>query len=71
MLVISRKVNGKVDPDEMLNQNDIYVTSAGFKGTYAYDKLIDALCRMVSSNKYDSFILGGDWRVKITGARLK
>ena len=65
MLVISRKVNGKVDPDETLNQNDIYVTSAGFKGTYAYDKLIDALCRMVSSNGYDSFILGGDWRVKI------
>lgn len=29
MLVISRKVNGKVDPDETLNQNDIYVTSAG------------------------------------------
>lgn len=65
MLVISRKVNGKVDPDETLNQNDIYVTSAGFKGTYAYDKLIDALCRMVSSNGYDSFILGGDWRVPV------
>lgn len=29
MLVISRKVNGKVDSDETLNQNDIYVTSAG------------------------------------------
>lgn len=65
MLVISRKVNGKVDPDETLNQNDIYVTSAGFKGTYAYDKLIDALCRMVSSNGYDAFILGGDWRVPV------
>lgn len=67
MLVISRKVNGKVDPNETLNQNDIYVTSAGFKGTYAYDKLIDALCRMVSSASYDSFILGGDWRIKNTG----
>ena len=29
MLVISRKVNGEVDPNETLNQNDIYVTSAG------------------------------------------
>lgn len=35
------------------------------KGTYAYDKLIDALCRMVSSNGYDSFILGGDWKVPV------
>nr|DAH88011.1 MAG TPA: hypothetical protein [Caudoviricetes sp.] len=29
MLVISRKVNGVIDPDEVLNQNAIYVTSAG------------------------------------------
>lgn len=29
MLVISRKVNGVIDPDEVLNQNNICVTSAG------------------------------------------
>jgi len=65
MLVISRKVNGQVDPNETLNQNDIYVTSAGFKGSYAYDKLIDALCRMVASPGYDAFIVGGDWRIPV------
>lgn len=65
MLVISRKVNGQVDPKEMLNQNDIYVTSAGFKGTYAYDKLIDALCRMIAGGKYEAFAFGGDWRVPV------
>ncbi len=65
MLVISRKVNGEVDPNEMLNQNDIYVTSAGFKGTYAYDKLIDALCRMIAGRKYEAFAFGGDWRVPV------
>lgn len=71
MLVISRKVNGEVDPNEMLNQNDIYVTSAGFKGTYAYDKLIDAVCRMVAGRKYESFAFGGDWKIKETGVFLK
>lgn len=30
MLVISRKINGQVDPQEVLNQNAIYVTSAGY-----------------------------------------
>lgn len=65
MLVISRKVNGEVDPNEMLNQNDIYVTSAGFKGTYAYDKLIDAVCRMVAGRKYESFAFGGDWKIPV------
>lgn len=65
MLVVSRKVNGEVDPNEMLNQNDIYVTSAGFKGTYAYDKLIDALCRMIAGRKYEAFAFGGDWKIPV------
>lgn len=29
MLVVSRKINGEVDPNEVLNQSAIYVTSAG------------------------------------------
>lgn len=66
MLVISRKINGEIDPNEVLNQNAMYVTSAGFKGTYAYDKLIDCLCRMVADDgSYDSFIFGGDWRIPV------
>lgn len=65
MLVVSRKINGQTDPDEVLNQNAVYITSAGFKGTYAYDKLIDILCHMVADKKYEAFILGGDWRIPV------
>ena len=65
MLVISRKVNGVIDPDEVLNQNAIYVTSAGFKQTYAYDKLIDCLCHMVADDEFESFVIGGDYKIPI------
>lgn len=65
MLVISRKINGQVDPQEVLNQNAIYVTSAGYKGTYAYDKLIDCLCHMVADDEFESFIIGGDWKIPV------
>lgn len=66
MLVISRQVNGRVDSDEVLNQSAVFVTSAGYKGTYAYDKLIDTLCHMVADKKNnDAFILGGDWKVPV------
>lgn len=63
-LVISRKINGEADPNEILNQSAIFVTSAGYKNTYSYEKLIDTLCRMVARPK-EAFILGGDWRIPV------
>lgn len=62
-LNVERRVNGKVDPDEMLNQSQVYVTTAGFKNTFSYNKLIQILCQMVA--RPDSFILGGTWRVPV------
>ena len=63
-LVISRQVNGQVDPNEVLNQSAVFVTSAGYKDTYAYEKLITTLCEMVGKPK-DAFVLGGDWRIPV------
>lgn len=65
-LTVSRKVAGdKADPNEVLNQSAVFVTSAGYKATYAYEKLIDTLCHMVADkNNNDAFILGGDWKIK-------
>lgn len=63
-LVISRQVNGVVDPNEMLNQSAVFVTSAGWKDTYAYDKLIQTLCEMVGKPD-EAFILGGDWKIPV------
>lgn len=67
-LVVSRKVGrtGKADPNEVLNQSIVSVTSAGYKSTYAYDLLIDTLCHMVADkHNNDAFILGGDYRIPI------
>lgn len=63
-LVISRQVNGEVDPNEVLNQSSVFVTSAGYKDTYSYDKLIQTFCEMVGKPK-EAFILGGDWRIPV------
>lgn len=64
-LVISRQINGKTDPNEVLNQSAIFVTSAGYKGTYAYEKLIDTLCHSVAGKPNEAFILGGDWKIPV------
>ena len=63
-LVISRQVNSQVDPEEVLNQSAVFVTSAGYKDTYSYDKLIQTLCEMVGDPK-NAFILGGDWKIPV------
>lgn len=66
-LVVSRSV-GKdgVDEHEVLNQSSTFVTSAGYKSTYAYEKLVDTLCRMVvDTDNNDAFILGGDWKIPV------
>ena len=66
-MTVSRKVAGdKADPNEVLNQSAVFVTSAGYKATYAYEKLIDTLCHMVADkNNNDAFILGGDWKIPV------
>ena len=59
-LNVSRRLpNGQVDPDEIINQSQTFVTSAGYKNTYAYDRLIQMLCQMVARPQ-EAFIFGGD-----------
>lgn len=70
-LVISRTINGKVDPNEVLNQSAVFVTSAGYKSTYAYEKLIDTLCHAVAGREDEAYIFGGDWKINCTGVFLK
>ena len=43
MNVSRRCANGQTNPEETLNKSQIYVTTAGWKGTFAYDKLIQML----------------------------
>ena len=57
-------MDGSTQPDETLNKSQIFVTTAGWKGTFAYDKLIQLLVRMVSEPE-KAFIMGGTWRVPV------
>lgn len=57
--------------EEILNQSQLYITTAGYKGTFAYQKLITTLVQMITEPD-KAFILGGTWRVPvITGAQNK
>mgnify|MGYP007045651660 FL=1 len=36
-------LDGTTQPDETLNKSQIYITTAGYKNTFPYDKLIQLL----------------------------
>ena len=61
---VNRMVQGQTDSNEQLNKSMIFVTTAGYKNTYSYEKLIEILCRSVVRPK-DAIILGGSWRVPV------
>lgn len=55
--------NGLINPDEPQSQQ-IYITTAGYQGTFAYQKLIEILCRSVlEPSKY--FVLSGTYRIPL------
>lgn len=62
---ISRRVaDGSKHPEESLNKSQIYITTAGWKNTFPYDKLIQLLVGMITEpEKY--FVMGGTWRVPV------
>lgn len=61
---VSRMINGQVDPNEKLNKAQTYITTAGYKNTFSYEKLIQIFCQSVARPK-DAIILGGSWRVPV------
>lgn len=57
-------MSGEVKEEEVLNQSQIYITTAGYKNTYSYSKLIQLLVRMVVEPD-KAFIMGGTWRIPV------
>lgn len=56
-------INGLINPYEPQSQQ-IYITTAGYQGTFAYQKLIEVLCRSVlEPEKY--FVLTGTYRIPL------
>ncbi len=64
MNVSRRTATGDVDPDETLNKSQIYVTTAGWKGTFPYEKLVQLLIWQIVKPG-QSIVLGGTWRVPV------
>ena len=63
MNVSRRCTDGNVREEEILNQSQIFITTAGYKNTYSYEKLIQLLVRMTT--REDSMVMGGTWRIPV------
>ena len=70
-LNVSRRMsNGLVNPYEKVNQQVICATSAGSKTSYAYEKLIELVIKMVIEPD-EAFVLGGTRRVPVLEGLLQ
>jgi hypothetical protein len=55
--------NGLINPYEPQSQQS-YVTTAGYQGTFAYQKMIEILCRsVIEPDKY--FVIGATYRIPL------
>lgn len=56
--------DGRRYENELLNKSQAYVTTAGYKNTYPYDKLIQVLVRSIIQPE-KAIVLGGTWRIPV------
>jgi hypothetical protein len=59
-----RAANGLFNPDEVITQQQICVTTAGYKDTFAYHMLIKTLLRQLTEPG-KAIILGGSYKIPI------
>lgn len=64
MAIPRRAKDGTVHEDEAVNKSQIYITTAGYRGTYPYDRLIGLLVRMITQPDR-CMVLGGTWRTPV------
>lgn len=56
--------DGTRHPDELINKSQIYITTAGWKNTFAYDKLIQLLVQSII-NPNEVMIMGGTYETPV------
>ena len=61
--------DGKRYPEEVLNKSQTYITSAGDKSSYAYQRLIEILVMSIV-DKEDAFIMGGTYNIPVAEGLL-
>ena len=64
MNVDRRLSDGTYDTNEVTNKSQIYVTTAGWKNSFAYEKLMTLLIQQVIEPS-KAMIMGGTWRVPV------
>lgn len=64
-MVIDRRLSdGSTQRDEVLNRSQVYITTAGWKNSFAYDKQIELLIQMITEPT-EAFVMGGTWRIPV------
>lgn len=61
--------DGSRHPEETVNKSQIYITTAGYKNSFAYDKLIELLIESVLEPD-KTMIMGGTWETPVTEGLL-
>ena len=64
MVVDRRLPDGSRHEEEVANKSQIYVTTAGWKNVFAYEKLIQILIQQIIEPE-EAFVWGGTWRVPV------
>ena len=70
MNVDRRLADGSRIESETVNKSQIYVTTAGWKNSFAYEKLIQILIQQIIEPE-EAVVLGGTWRVPVMEHLLK
>ena len=70
MNVDRRLADGSRHEEETVNKSQIYVTTAGWKNSFAYEKLIEKLIQQIIEPK-EAIVLGGTWRIPVMEKLLK
>lgn len=64
MNVDRRLSDGTWKKEETVNKSQIYVTTAGWKNSFAYQKLMQLLIQMII-DPAEAFVMGGSWRIPV------
>ena len=64
MVVDRRLSDGSRHEEEVANKSQIYVTTAGWKNSFSYNKLIQILIQQII-NPEEAIMLGGTWRIPV------
>ena len=67
--VARRLADGTRHEEELVNKSQIFITTAGYKGTFAYEKLIEMLVESVL-NPEEVMIMGGTYKTPVAEGLL-